>query len=355
VKSAGSADWRVSVAWSRAREAWKKLRFARRFSQERLVHLNLQLLYDCNFRCGICDFWKEPWLGRPRLSLEQVRIMAPKLRKLGPQIVSMGGGEPLLHPEFLPISEALAPDHFLVMITNGWFMTREIAAAIWRAGFYEVSVSVDYADAEKHDAQRATPGAHARAIEALRLLHETRVHPWQRVQMISVVMDDNVDDMERLAERSAELGIGYLVTLYSHARGTKPRRAGDVDLGERLLEVRRRQRSFITMRGYLERFGEAVSGGIGPCRAGKNLWNVDSQGNATLCIDKLDEPVGNVLTDDIEVIERRLLDAQRANRCTGCWTSCRGPIETMMYGRGGLAKYVDYWRLTRDVPLGGRF
>jgi len=335
------------------RDVWKKLVFLQRFARKKLVHLNLQLLYDCNFRCGICDFWKEPYLGLPRLSLDQVRVMAEKLRGR-PQIISMGGGEPLMHPEFLPIAETLAPDHFLVMITNGWFMTREKAAAIWRAGFYEVSVSVDYADPDRHDEQRATPGAHARALDALRLLHETRLHPWQRVQMISVVMDDNVDEMERLAERSSALGIGYLVTLYSHARGTKPRRAGDVDLGKRLLEVRRRQRSFITMRGYLERFGEAVSGGIGPCRAGKNLWNVDSQGNVTLCIDKLDEPVGNLLVDDMDVLEARLLAAQRANRCTGCWTSCRGPIETMMYG-SGLGRFADYYQLTRDVPLGGGF
>jgi MoaA/NifB/PqqE/SkfB family radical SAM enzyme len=337
-----------------ARESWKKARFAWRFARERLVHLNLQLLYDCNFRCQICDFWKAPYLDRPRLSLAQVQAMAPKLRQLGPQIVSIGGGEPLLHPEFLPIAETLAPDHFLVMITNGWFMTRETAAAIWRAGFYEVSVSVDYADAARHDAQRAAPGAHARALDALRWLHETRLHPWQRVQMISVVMDDNVDDVERLVERSAELGIGYLVTLYSHARGTKPRRAGERELGARLLEIRRRHRHFLTIRDYLARFGEALADGIGPCRAGKNLWNVDSQGNVTLCIDKLDEPVGNLLVDDMAVIEARLLEAQRANRCTGCWTSCRGPIETMMYG-SGLARFADYFQLTRDVPLGGGF
>src|SRR5512133_1270224 len=327
---------------SAVHEGLKKARFAWRFARERPVHLNLQLLYDCNFRCRICDFWKEPYLGLPRLSLAQVRVMAEKLRGR-PQIISMGGGEPLMHPEFLPIAETLAPDHFLVMITNGWFMTREIAAAIWKAGFYEVSVSVDYDDPAKHDAQRATPGAHARAIEALRLLHETRLHPWQRVQMISVVMDDNVEDMERLVERSAEMGIGYLVTLYSHARGTKPRRAGDRELGARLLEIRKRHRHFLTIRGYLERFGEALADGIGPCRAGKNLWNVDCQGNVTLCIDKLDEPVGNLLYDDMAVLEARLLEAQRANRCTGCWTSCRGPIETMMYGGGGLAKFADYY------------
>jgi MoaA/NifB/PqqE/SkfB family radical SAM enzyme len=337
------------------RDVWKKLVFLQRFARKKLVHLNLQLLYDCNFRCDICDFWKAPYLEKPRLSLEQVRVVAGKLRAMGPHIISIGGGEPFMHPELLPICEALGPDHFLVMITNGWFVTRENAAALWRTGVYEVSVSVDYADPERHDAQRRTKGAHARALEALRILHETRVHPQQRVNMITVVMDDNVDDVEQLVARSAEMGISYLVTLYSHGRGTKARRAGDLALGERLLEVKRRHREFVALRGYLERFGDAVTDGVGPCRAGKNLWNVDSQGNATLCIDKLDEPVGNVLVDDARTLEARLLAAHAKNACAGCWTSCRGPIETLMYGGATLANLADYRELTRDVPLGATF
>ncbi len=340
---------------SPARDVGKKLAFAWRFARRKLVHLNLQLLYDCNFRCGICDFWKEPYLGRPRLGLAQIQVIAAKLRRLGPHIISIGGGEPFMHPDLLPIADALAPDHFLVMITNGWFVTREKAAALWRTGVYEVSVSVDYADADKHDAQRRMPGAHARAMEALRLLHETRAHPQQRVNMISVVMDDNLGDVERLVERSAEMGISYLVTLYSHARGTKARRAAGRELGARLLEVKRRHRHFVALRGYLERFEEALGGGVGPCRAGRNLWNVDSQGSVTLCIDKLDEPVGNILEDDAEVIEERLLEAHRENRCSGCWTSCRGPIETLMYGKRRLANFSDYYQLTRDVGLGRAF
>jgi MoaA/NifB/PqqE/SkfB family radical SAM enzyme len=337
------------------RDVWKKLVFMQRFARRKLVHLNLQLLYDCNFRCGICDFWKEPYREKPRLSLEQVRVIAGKLRDLGPHIISIGGGEPFMHPDLIPVVETLSPDHFLVMITNGWFVTREKAEALWRAGVYEVSVSVDYADAAKHDAQRATKGAHARALAALELLHETRVHPQQRVNMITVVMDDNVDDVERLVERSAEMGISYLVTLYSHGRGTKAPRAGDRELGQRLLDVKRRHREFVALRGYLARFGDAVADGVGPCRAGRNLWNVDSQGNATLCIDKLDTPVGNLLEDDARTLEARLLAAHAKNDCAGCWTSCRGPIETLMYGGDRLANLADYRQLTRDVPLGARF
>ena len=59
--------------------------------------------------------------------------------------------------------------------------------------------------------------------------------------------------------------------------------------------------------------------------------------------------------DDARTLEARLLEAQRKNDCAGCWTSCRGPIETLMYGTGWTENVTDYYQLTRDVPLGARF
>jgi len=110
----------------------------------------------------------------------------------------------------------------------------------------------------------------------------------------------------------------------------------------------------VQLRGYLARFGEAVrEEGVGPCYAGKNLCNVDSQGNVTLCIDRLDEPVGNLLTDEMSTIEERLLTAHRRNECRSCWTSCRGAIETLMYGGDLLPNLLDYHRMTREVALAG--
>ena len=84
---------------------------------------------------------------------------------------------------------------------------------------------LDYADPAKHDAQRGRTGAFAKAVEALRILHQTRTHPEQRVNMISVIADDNLDDVEPLLGQCRDLGITYLVTQYSHSRGSKPARA----------------------------------------------------------------------------------------------------------------------------------
>jgi MoaA/NifB/PqqE/SkfB family radical SAM enzyme len=220
----------------------------------------------------------------------------------------------------------------------------------------EISVSLDYADPQKHDAQRGKPGAFVQGLEALRILHATRTHPEQRVNMISVIVDDNLDDVEPLIERCRDLGITYLVTLYSHSRGSKPTRVAVSDLSRRLLELKRRHRQFVALRGYLERFSAASDAtGPGRCHAGRNLCNIDCQGNVSFCIDRLENPVGNLLTDNIRMIQRCLLERHHTNDCRDCWTSCRGSIEAVLYGGQRLLNVWDYYQMTRPVPLGGGF
>ncbi len=334
-----------------ARGAWKYLRFAHSFLRRRMVHVNLQLLYDCNFRCRICNFWGDRYRDMPRLTAAQVRVAAGKLAGLGPMIVSIGGGEPLLHEELPEITRILAREHFPVMICNGWFVTADRARALFAAGLYEASVSVDYADPRKHDAQRGMAGAFDKAVEALRILHENRVHPAQRVHMISVIMDDNIDDVEPLVRLARRIGVTYLVTFYSDGRGCRGRQVSSKAIARRLRDIKARYPDFVALPGFIERFGEMDDGGVRPCRAGRNLLNVDCQGNVTRCIDRLDDPVGNILTDDVRALRDRLLAGADSDGCGDCWTSCRGSIESLMYGKSRLADLRASYRMVRALPL----
>lgn len=335
-----------------AGEALKKLRFGYSFLRKRLCHVNLQVSYSCNFHCQICDFWKEDYRDKPRMTLGQVHTIAERLRPAGPQIVSVGGGEPLMHPDIVNIAGILSRNNFVAMICNGWFVTPEMARALFSAGIYEVSVSVDYADPAKHDAQRGCRGAFDRAIKALEILRKARSRADQRVHMISVLMNDNLDDIEPLIELSRKIGVTYLVTLYSDNRGTKTPRSPSMDIASRLLALKARYPEFVAVRGYLERFTEAVAhGGIYPCMAGRNLLNIDSQGNVTLCIDQLENPTGNIFVDPLSEILAGTNERQRNGNCSGCWTSCRGTVESLMYGRRFVRNLLDYYRMTKAVPL----
>jgi len=310
---------------------YRCLRLGAGFLTGRLFHCNLQVTYRCNFRCQICDFWKTGHDPAEELSLDNVRHIGRELNRLGTLIISLAGGEPLIREDLFDIITILnQANHFPILITNGWFVNETVARDILRAGLQEISVSVDYRDAARHDAQRGRPGAWERAIRALELLNRARPDRRNRVHMITVLMDDNLEEIEPLIQLARDLGVTYMVNLYSWNRGTKQPRLPGNPVTEHLLALKAKYREFVTLTTYIEHLDEAVArGGVGNCQAGRILFNIDNRGNVARCTETLGEPVGNVLTDDILVLRDRLLQRQRTRPCAQCWTSCRGFAESM--------------------------
>ena len=332
----------------------KKIKFSYAFLRKKMVHMNLQLLYQCNFQCRICDFWKEPeFVNAPAMTAIQVQAMCDKLKNYKPFVVSIGGGEPLLHKEIFDITKILAKDHFPVMICNGWFVTPENAKKLFEAGMMEISISVDYASHEKHDEQRGVRGAWERAVSALKILHENRVHPMQRVHMITVIMDDNIDEVEPLIQLCKKIGVTYLITFYSNYRGRLESLANKPHIAEHLLKLKKKYPEFLALPEFIEQFkySQQNPDGIRPCYAGKNLFNIDNYGNVTRCIDRLDDSVGNIFQDDADTLMKRLYEQHKSNDCGACWTSCRGSVESLMYGKNKIKNFYAYYKMTKAIPL----
>jgi len=310
---------------------YRSLRLGSAFLRRRLIHCNLQVTNRCNFRCQICDFWKKPCSPSDELTVEQVREIGRKLNRLGTLVVSLGGGEPLIREDLYQVIAALnETNHFPILITNGWFVNETVAKDILRAGLQEISVSVDYADPAKHDAQRGCPGSWDQAVKALELLNRYRPDRRNRIHMISVLMDDNLEEIEPLLRLCRDLGVTYFVNLYSSGRGTKPLRKLDGKVTEVLLELKTKYPEFVSLTSYIERFDQAIAeGGIGNCQTGYLAFNIGSRGEVSRCIDTLDEPVGNILTEEVTTLRDRLRKVQRERDCGQCWTSCRGFAECL--------------------------
>jgi MoaA/NifB/PqqE/SkfB family radical SAM enzyme len=310
---------------------YRSLRLAWGFVSGRFIHCNLQITYRCNFKCQICDFWKQEHDPAEELSIADIRTIGKKLNSLGTIIISLAGGEPLVREDIYDIiTELNAAGHFPILITNGWYVDDTVARDILRAGLQEISVSVDYRDPAKHDAQRGCPGSWERAVKALELFHKNRPDRRNRVHMISVLMDDNLEDVEPLIKLSREIGVTYMVNLYSWNRGAKTRRLPDKSVTQYLLALKRKYPEFVTLTTYIEHLDQAISeGGVGDCRTGRLLMNIDNRGNVARCTERLDEPLGNILTDDIHELRRKLWNACDTQACAQCWTSCRGFAESM--------------------------
>ncbi|MHC4661093.1 MAG: radical SAM protein [Planctomycetota bacterium] len=311
--------------------SYRCLRLMAGFFAPRFIHCNLQITYRCNFKCRICDFWKREYRAEEELSLGDIRVIGKKLNTLGTLIVSLAGGEPLIREDLYDIITILnRSNHFPILITNGWFVDETVARDIHRAGLQEISVSIDYADPKKHDEQRGQEGAFERAVNALELLHKHRPGRRNRVHMISVLMDDNLGDVEQLIKLSKKLGVTYMVNLYSWNRGNKDRRLPGNEVTEYLLALKKKYPEFITLTTYIENLDRAIAdGGIGGCRTGQLLLNIDNYGNVARCTETLDEPVGNILAEDVRTIAAQLRKLQKATSCAQCWTSCRGFAESM--------------------------
>ncbi|MDR1395007.1 MAG: radical SAM protein [Deltaproteobacteria bacterium] len=333
-----------------AHDILKIMRMAGRLLARSMIQVNVMVTYECCCRCRICDYWRPPASSRPAMTLEIGRVLAEKLRSIGPLAVCLVGGEPLMHPNLLDLAAPLAKDHFLDMVTNGRFMTPELAKELFRIGFSEIGVSIDYSAPAEHDAQRGLPGLFDRAVSALEYLWAARIKPEQRVRLISVVMEDSLDHIEPLSRLCRKLGVKHNLTLCVCGRGSG-RLPADLELTvRRLKEIQKLCPELLILPGYLEGFSGR---GRSLCRSGRNLMAVDSEGRLLRCLDRTEAPVGSLLEEDLEVLLSRLRVLPQTEPCDECWTSCRGIVEPLLYGPGRLRNWRYHLRSLRPEPLAG--
>jgi MoaA/NifB/PqqE/SkfB family radical SAM enzyme len=309
-----------------------------------------QVTYRCNFRCRFCHYWAEPLGAKPEPSPAEYAEAARKLAGLGTLMVSLAGGEPLLRHDVPELVEAIGRYHFPFLTTNGWFLTPELARDLMKAGLWGASVSIDYADPARHDERRGAPGAWRQAWRAVEMLSEARLHKWQRVNVLAVLMDDNIDQLEPLLQMAAAKNAYFMVQCYGFRKiGTNRYAHRDGPVSPRLLDLHRRYPNFLSNPYYLGRFDSYLHGGVPGCRAGRSFFNIDSTGEIAICVEAKDRPVANLHTDDIRTIRRRLHAAAEGNTCTDCWYNCRGEVECL-YSLGPLITSLPTLLFDRGKP-----
>ena len=314
----------------------KKWRLFRAWSGRHPVWCSWQVTYRCNFRCQFCGYWHDPAGRAAEPTLEDYRQGARKLSGMGSLLVSLAGGEPLLRKDIAQIVEAVAGYHLPFVTTNGWLLTPELARDLMRAGVWGVSVSIDYADAARHDRRRGVQGAWEQAWRAVEMLVDARQHDWQRVNVLAVLMDDNIDDMAGIVEMAARRNSYFMVQPYGQLKtGSAAFSHNDGPVAPRLLHLHRRWPNFLSNTHYLRNFDRFLHGGVPGCRAGRAFFNVDSTGEVSICVEHRNSPVGNLYQDPLPWIRRRLREAGTNNPCTDCWYNCRGEVESL-YAPGSL-------------------
>jgi hypothetical protein len=120
-----------------------------------------------------------------------------------------------------------------------------------------------------------------------------------------------------------------VVTLLSDV-GARRAKGRDVvpeaPLSEKLLKLWRQYPHWRFWSEYLRKMDDFLAGGsMPPCRAGLQSLNIDHVGNVAVCIEKIDQPVGNVRHESLARLHERLVQRRdQVENCQACWTACRG-------------------------------
>jgi MoaA/NifB/PqqE/SkfB family radical SAM enzyme len=91
----------------------------------------------------------------------------PILHRRGIRYLTLQGGEPLVHPEVVRlVSQTVAAGISCAIITNGWFLTRDIPS-LAAAGLCQLIVSLDSARLAEHERNRGLDGLERRLTEGI--------------------------------------------------------------------------------------------------------------------------------------------------------------------------------------------
>ena len=315
----------------------KKMKLAFGYLRGYPVWCTWQVTYRCNFRCSFCHYWKEE-LDQEETCLEEFEAGAKKLEKIGALMISLAGGEPLLRPDLPEIISILSRYHFPMLTTNGWLVTKRLSRELFSAGLWGASVSLDYSDPKKHDAQRGREGAFHQAVQALKFLSQARVKRYQRVNLMATLNHDNLEDMEKLVQLAAQYDAYFMVQPYSMLKTGDPTFRPRAGVSQHLLKLEKKYKNFLSHPLFLKKFDQSFTSGVPGCASGKAFFNIDNFGRVAKCVEFKDSPVGNLRDKPIEDLLARLRREHRRNSCQGCWYNCRGEIEALYTTRGLISR-----------------
>ena len=169
----------------------------------------------CNLECSHCYLpatarkdHPDPKSSKDLTTAEALRLI-DQIALVNPEVMLiLSGGEPLLRKDLFEISAYASRKGMMVVVgSNGTFIDYEVARLLKHNGVSGISISLDSAQPEIHDAMRARPGAWERAVSAI----ESCKRAGLSVQINTVVTQKNYDEIPVLIESSRSLG----ATVYS--------------------------------------------------------------------------------------------------------------------------------------------
>ena len=268
----------------------------------------LELTYRCNLDCFFC--YNDLSLKAEPLRREQHLKLLDDLAEMQVLNLTLSGGEPLAHPDFLLLGARARELGFVVRIkSNGHALRGELARRILaEVDPFLVEVSLHGATAATHDRQTRVPGSFDRLLENLREVLELGM----RVKVNSTLTAWNEGEVAGMFELADSLGLPLQID-----PDVTPRDDGDREPllvapsregVKRLFELQFERGRAAEGKATIEVARGADDGTLPTpshkhCGAGSSGLAIDPYGNVYPCV-QWRRPVGNLHRQSIAEIWR---------------------------------------------------
>jgi MoaA/NifB/PqqE/SkfB family radical SAM enzyme len=287
----------------------------------------------CNLACKYCNEYDS--FSKPVPIMTMLRRV-DRLAELGTSIITISGGEPLLHPELDAIIRQIRQRGMIAgLITNGFLLNAERIERLNRAGLDHLQISIDNVEPDEVSKKSLKTLDYR-----LRLLAE---HADFHVNINSVVGGGirNPEDALVIGRRAVELGFTSTVGIIHDGDG----QLRPLDERERAvyLAMKALEKSSYAQINY---FQDAIANGRPyhwRCRAGARYLYICEDGLVHYCSQQRGYPGVRLEEYTLEDIRREFLTEKTcAPRCT---VSCVHQVA-----------YIDCWRApqtARPAPVPG--
>lgn len=187
----------------------------------------------CNLDCGYCNEYDN--VSKP-VPLEEMKKRLDILAGMGTSIITISGGEPLMHPELEEIIRHIRKRGMIAgMITNGFLLSKERIGTLNEAGLEHLQISID--NVVPDEISKKSLKTLDSRLEWLSEYAAFQVN-------INSVLGSGVKDPEdalKIAHRAVELGFTSTVgIIHDHNGQLKPLGPREQEIFEEIMELGKR-------------------------------------------------------------------------------------------------------------------
>jgi MoaA/NifB/PqqE/SkfB family radical SAM enzyme len=281
----------------------------------------------CNLACTYCNEYDNFSAPVPKAEMFQ-RI--DRLASFGTSIITISGGEPLLHPELDEIIRRIRRHGMMAgLITNGYLLVRERIERLNRAGLEYLQISID--NAMPDEVSKKSLKVLDQKLELLAEHAEFQVN-------INSVLGSSVKDPEdalRVAHRAIKLGFTSTVGIIHDANGQlQPLSGREREIFEEIMALGKH--SFSRVNGFQHNIARGRENEW-RCRAGSRYLYICEDGLVHYCSQQRGYPAIPIEKYSAEDLRREFFTQKGC--APACTISCVHQVAML-----------DNWRAPQTIP-----